>query len=382
MVYQPKERHYYLSHYALVVVFLVMVFYFSQLFSFPNLVQNIRGIRLAIMEKSYQLTTTPSAIFGYLKDKEKINENLETSSLVKEKFSDTILISDGLIDLAKEINQGAKQGSKIALDLASQTIGQLGNVVSSGFTVSYDVVGETIIKSNKQVLKTGEKVAAKINQQSQKPIAQADSAKVLDISALAFSSLKFGLVALSNQVALEYNPLSALKLWTDLIANPTTKPLAVLSYQESILPIRLSINSFLFKSWDLVNGLSGNITLAWTDFYHQLTGTATTGDNDNLANQTDREKLKQEIIKELQQQGVVTFNNTNQASTFDDQGVILIKPTGSSTLDLSNIKNIKESFSDRVIIDFSPDGQSGVLQPVFRNRIGEKYIFLITPVKQ
>lgn len=62
------------------------------------------------------------------------------------------------------------------------------------------------------------------------------------------------------------------------------------------------------------------------------------------------------------------------------QGVVVVPSSASTTNE--TIKNqIKNLFSDPVLVDFDRTGQSGIITPVFSNTTGENYIFVLTPVK-
>lgn len=61
----------------------------------------------------------------------------------------------------------------------------------------------------------------------------------------------------------------------------------------------------------------------------------------------------------------------------DFQGIVLF---GEEEGDDEYIENVRESFSDEVQVDFDSE-DSGVITPVFKERDGESYRFLLVPVK-
>lgn len=55
----------------------------------------------------------------------------------------------------------------------------------------------------------------------------------------------------------------------------------------------------------------------------------------------------------------------------------------SSSTSPEEIRRIEESFSDEVDVSFdTPDSRSGVITPIFRERVGDQYKFLLVPVDE
>lgn len=168
------------------------------------------------------------------------------------------------------------------------------------------------------------------------------------------------------------------KKYLDWLISPDTVPLGLAAYRETVAPVRLPLNQGLQVFAGLGADWGGNIRLAWEGFFDRLAW----GDSADPKSAAYREKLKQEIIREMQADNQISIRDGSGASMFSDSGIVVMKPTGSTTIDLANVKKLQDSFSDRVIVDFDKDGNSGFIRPLFRDRVGEKYLFVITPIRK
>ena len=169
---------------------------------------------------------------------------------------------------------------------------------------------------------------------------------------------------------------SSLKFLAGHLLNSNLLIFPVLAYDNNILSLRTPLNRAIFSVTDTGSSVGESVALAWDNFFGGFTG-------DNLSNTALREQLKNEILQELSQNGGATVEDSNASSMFSSSGIVVMKPTGSSTVDLANVKKLQDAFSDRVIVNFDKDGQTGVVQPIFRNnKIGPKFQFVLTPIKQ
>ncbi|MDQ5958181.1 MAG: hypothetical protein QG665_532 [Patescibacteria group bacterium] len=99
-----------------------------------------------------------------------------------------------------------------------------------------------------------------------------------------------------------------------------------------------------------------------------------------------REQIRQDLINELQGQMDGVFDELRagrpavvRQPSVGENGVVVV-PAGSSS---ANVKNqLQNMFSDPVTVRFDVDGQSGIITPQFKDRTGDNYVFLLTPVKK
>lgn len=61
---------------------------------------------------------------------------------------------------------------------------------------------------------------------------------------------------------------------------------------------------------------------------------------------------------------------------------IVVVPSGGEEIDRDMIEYIQSSFSDEVIVTPNEDGASGIVQPVFRDRVGADYLYVLVPVRE
>ncbi len=150
-------------------------------------------------------------------------------------------------------------------------------------------------------------------------------------------------------------------------------------YNSQVLPIRDLFNQGIVSMINFKDSLVDSASLSWHKFFSQISGVGGAGDVSDLS---AREQLKQEILQELRGGDTATIKPGNVDSLYTDSGIVLLKQTGSTTIDLNNVKKMQDSFSDRILVNFDQVGETGVIQPIFRDRVGEKYFFVITPVKK
>jgi hypothetical protein len=160
---------------------------------------------------------------------------------------------------------------------------------------------------------------------------------------------------------------------------PGFVPVVFSSYFNRILPYRNTLNDGIWTVIDVWDSVISNAYLAWDNFLNKFIAKDNTID---LSNVSLREQLKQEILQELQKDNSnISIKNTSSTSMYLNNGIVLMKTASSTLVDLGNIKKIQDSFSDRVLVNFDRAGQTGIIQPIFRDHLGEKYIFVVTPTK-
>lgn len=97
-----------------------------------------------------------------------------------------------------------------------------------------------------------------------------------------------------------------------------------------------------------------------------------------------REQIRQEILNELNAGsasstqafgGLVPANKPPHA-------VLVVPVTGSTTVDETLKKNLRQVFADQVDIKFDANGTSGIITPIFQDgRRGNDYVFVLTPTR-
>ena len=161
-------------------------------------------------------------------------------------------------------------------------------------------------------------------------------------------------------------------LWWQHFLRPKFMMLTLYSYNDLAGPVRRTLNLGFYRTTRAGGNLSRGVYLAWNGFFDRLSSLA--GGDNPVPDQTKQPAA-------LATDGVNVVNSS-EAAMFDGSGIVLLKPSGSTTLDLKNVKKLQDAFSDRVIVDFDQDGQTGMIKPIFRDRVGTEFIFVITPVKQ
>jgi hypothetical protein len=65
-----------------------------------------------------------------------------------------------------------------------------------------------------------------------------------------------------------------------------------------------------------------------------------------------------------------------------NQGIIAFPSTGNSALDSATVAKLSETFSDEIIVVSGSDNDPPIIRPVFRDTIGEGYLYLVVPLNQ
>ena len=74
--------------------------------------------------------------------------------------------------------------------------------------------------------------------------------------------------------------------------------------------------------------------------------------------------------------------NTSQMATPLDSKGIVITPSKDKQTDADTIEQIKNTFSDEVRIIPDGSGKSGIIQPIFRDKKGDEYIYVLVPIQE
>jgi hypothetical protein len=234
---------------------------------------------------------------------------------------------------ARAFWSGAIAGCRLAAQVPIDTISASVRPFRSGFALAGDSARATIMNSHSQVAAAsasfGRMFRTTLSGGSQ--LAAAGPLNEFDIQ----TRLGFG---------------DSLSFLVSSVIWPEAGTIVAFSYLERSGGVR----RFVADTWSLGQAI-GN---AWNGFLGRMSG--------ETLSETAREQIKSEIMAELEQK-------------FDSSGLVVMKPTASSSADAANIRKLQDAFSDRVIVDFAEDGQTGVIQPVFRDKVGQKYMFVLTP---
>ena len=142
---------------------------------------------------------------------------------------------------------------------------------------------------------------------------------------------------------------------------------------------------YILRWWNRVADIfyhTGHNALAsWSDFIHgrqkQTVGVAVNSDL--------KDQIKQEVMDEIKQQmtgaaSQTVFNQVTGASGNQTTGLVVIPESGTPALNELEKQQIQRAFSDKVVIYLDRGGKTGVIQPVFKNSVGNRYLFILTPI--
>lgn len=304
------------------------------------------------------------------------------------------------ISTGREFLSSARTGEKLVFDAWRQTLSNSRDFMLRGFGVAVLAVKESASDANREFLSTKKTVLAGLliwqKNLAQQPLAGRQLAHfVLPKSIMAKlatqDSQTIGASVINSELdssagssspaatpMLNKNGLAVLVgtlSWVRYIFEPTALPMVITAYNEEIQPVRQPLNNGLSLFADTGRGWGGDIASAWDNFFGLFSG-------GQLSQTALREQLKAEILQELKNGNSATVTAGNDSSIFEDTGIVVLKPSGGATVDIQNVKKLQQAFSDRVIVNFDQGGQTGVIQPIFRDRVGEKYLFVITPIKK
>lgn len=279
-------------------------------------------------------------------------------------------VAMGLKETGREFLLGAIGGVELSRDNFILSQAQLKSLVRESFNSTRLAIMGNLDLANKRITQINKTFSSNLNINQINKIAQ--------VYAVASSNLDQE-VATATLFKIEINKTYDWLFLPKWIAQPSFFPVVFTSYEKKIFPVRTILNTVISTFINTKNSITNSVAIAWSGFFDQIFDESNSVD---LSNASLREQLKKEILQELQNGGTATVKAGFLNSTFTDTGIVLLKQSGSNIVDLNNVKNIQDSFSDRVLINFDKEGETGVIQPIFRDRIGEKYIFVITPVKK
>lgn len=93
-----------------------------------------------------------------------------------------------------------------------------------------------------------------------------------------------------------------------------------------------------------------------------------------IITETDPELIKEIVRKELAR--------LQAEGALPNQGVVVVPATGDKAQDELIKKELSNSFSDEVKIQFDSTGRTGVVTPIFRSTLGADYLFILTPLRR
>lgn len=342
--------------YILSICFLLVILFGFQSFSFVSLHNRV-------------LEVLSSVKFGTVIVAEHIEKNLFSQEFYSESVSS---VSNNYFpefkQVGSELSSGVERGIRLSKD--NFIFGQLvlKDLALRVLGTSKETILENIELANKKVVQIEKKVFPNLNDLSE------DRRSLLSSTGVINPSEEATTTATSSQT----NQPGWLS-FSSWVARPGFIPVVFNSYEKYIFPLRQSFNKIILAAMDLEKTVLTNTSVSWTRFFSQL---SSVGDMGGTSDTALREQLKKEILEELQGGGTATIEAGFGDSTYTGTGIVLLKQTGSTTIDLNNVKKIQDSFSDRVLVDFDQAGETGVIQPIFRDRMGEKYNFVITPIKK
>ena len=93
----------------------------------------------------------------------------------------------------------------------------------------------------------------------------------------------------------------------------------------------------------------------------------------------DNTEQKEEVEKKETQQ--YKTDTSQMAAPLNDKGIV-ITPSKDKQTDTETIEQIKNTFSDEVRIIPDGSGKSGIIQPIFRDKKGDEYIYVLVPIQE
>jgi len=367
------------TNYAFTFVFLAVIFFAFQSFPFKTLQNNISQTLSSIKRGSeIVMGDVLMAEFSFIG-----SEVNSASKIIKGDMSRIFLEGQGDIkkDLGnrfsfpaiKNINLGIGEvthefllGVRQGVESSFSNFLFVGDIVKSLVIRSFDSVSQSIFttldSANKKIALSGREVA------------RISSAVVISqkLDTIATSSFTTGTESVSTS---SFNLLT----WSSWIIRPGFIPVVFTVYEQIVAPLREILNVVILAVTNTGSSITDGVSIAWGNFFGQLFGGSKSND---LSDVTLREQLKQEILKELQSSSNISVQDGTASTMYTDTGITIMKSSGSSTIDFNNAKKLQDSFSDRVLVNFDSKGETGVIQPIFRDHLGEKYIFVITPIKK
>jgi hypothetical protein len=338
------------SHYILAIVFLASLFFGVNSFSFDSFTDSVLETSDDICQASLEVENIICTEMVVSYSKVFSGQGLDIPKIVSFEKSIDFIGQTGF-----EFLSGVDQGIKISLENIFFVKEGFGRFLERSIVDTKSSLSRTVGSANQQFAKV-----SKIDFDWRNNLAQVYSSG---------PSFEFKVV---NQDSFD------LKKIKSYFVRAGYMPVLFVSHIQLVEPARQAINTVLFFVIDGTNFVLDSVSIAWKDFFSELFGQ----DGSDLSQSELRDQLKKEILEELQRDNTIDIKDGDTSSTFTDSGLVLMKSSGINAIDVSNLKKIKDSFSDRVLVNFDKTGESGDIQPIFRDGLGEKYMFVITPVKR
>lgn len=350
LVRAPAFTAYDLARYGwgalcIIAIFLAcFAFFNARARALPVVSTIVRGSRIGInnMTAGVRLIENKMAVGAHV-----WNKRLSASGIHLSRWTNLLA---GAGEIGQDFWLGAGAGGR----LAANDLHFLGESVLSFFRTGATVAGSSVASSLREA---DESLSGTARQVSLR-LAQGSSPETL---------------AAAGEIS---DPLSLIHFWRVYILEPNLYSFISLAYREVISPVRAPFD----RIWSGVAAVGKEwgegIASSWGSFFARLGG-GTEESNAEL-----KAELKKEILAELATGGAATYKEGNVASMFSESGIVVMKASGSTTIDASNVKKLQDAFSDRVIVNFDESGQTGVVQPIFRDRVGQKYLFVLTPLNK
>lgn len=91
-------------------------------------------------------------------------------------------------------------------------------------------------------------------------------------------------------------------------------------------------------------------------------------------------KNLQALFFNAQESGVANLPTYKQSQNLLSQGMVVMPQVGTDSQ--AQLEAVKETFSDEVKVTPDESGTSGVITPVFKERTGNDYLYVLVPVKE
>lgn len=93
---------------------------------------------------------------------------------------------------------------------------------------------------------------------------------------------------------------------------------------------------------------------------------------------TLKAEIKAELLRELGR----NEEKNSSVSPSNAPGLVVLPASGDPAYDEALKLELKNTFSDRVEVQFDPSGRAGIITPIFRTGRGDNYLFILTPLNR
>lgn len=137
--------------------------------------------------------------------------------------------------------------------------------------------------------------------------------------------------------------------------------------------VSLGENTVTWLKWpgQWLYGWWQKIVIAWRGF---LGGSASESADFNTGDRANILEIKNNV------RAILEILSNDGISALPSEGAVVVPSTGDLTADAELKARIASMFSDQVSVKLDDSRQAGVVTPVFREGVGNNYIFLLTPV--